>query len=63
MIHMLSITVQLSLYQSVKSLIFKGRAIFRQFMPKKRKHFGTKIYKLYDYKGYTCNVTVYVGKD
>jgi hypothetical protein len=27
---------------------FKGRVIFRQHIPKKRKHFGIKIYKLCD---------------
>ena len=25
---------------------FKGRVIFRQYIPKKRKHFGIKIYKM-----------------
>jgi hypothetical protein len=25
---------------------FKGSVIFRQYVPKKRKHFGIKIYKL-----------------
>ena len=25
---------------------FKGRVIFRQYIPKKRKHFGIKIHKL-----------------
>jgi len=27
---------------------FKGRVIFRQYIPKKRKCFGIKIYKLCD---------------
>jgi hypothetical protein len=45
------------------TVLFRGRAIFRQFMPKKCKHFGTEVYKLCDCKGYTCNMTVYLGKD
>ena len=32
---------------------FKGRVIFRQYIPKKRKRFGIKIYKL-------CDESVYV---
>jgi len=31
---------------------FKCRAIFRQYIPKKRKHFGIKIYKLCNESGY-----------
>ena len=41
---------------------FKGRVIFRQYIPKKRKHFGIKIYKLCDESGYTYNMEVYVLK-
>ena len=32
---------------------FKGRVIFRQYIPKKRKRFGIKIYKLCNESGYT----------
>ena len=32
---------------------FKGRVIFRQYIPKKRKFSGIKIYKLCDESGYT----------
>jgi len=32
---------------------FKCRAIFRQYIPKKRKLFGIKIYKLCNESGYT----------
>jgi len=32
---------------------FQGRVIFRQYIPKKRKSFGIKIYKLCDESGYT----------
>ena len=35
---------------------FKGRVIFRQNIPKKRKRFGIKIYKLCDESGYTRSV-------
>jgi len=42
---------------------FSGRVIFRQYIPKKRKHFGIKIYKLCDEAGYTCAMRVYLGKD
>jgi hypothetical protein len=37
-------------------MLFKDRVIFRQYIPKKHKHFSTKIYKL-------CSTTVYMGKD
>jgi len=42
---------------------FKGRVIFKQYIPKKRKHFGIKIFKLCDLTGYTCDMSVYLGKD
>jgi len=32
---------------------FRGRVIFRQYIPKKRKLFVIKIYKLCDDSGYT----------
>jgi hypothetical protein len=41
---------------------FKGRVIFRQYIPKKRKCFGIKIYKLCDDSGYTYDMRVYLGK-
>jgi hypothetical protein len=34
------------------NVLCKRRVIFRQYMPKKRKCFGIKIYKLYDSTGY-----------
>ena len=40
---------------------FKGRVIFRQYVPKKRKCFGIKIYKLCDESGYTYDMRVYLG--
>ena len=42
---------------------FKGRVIFRQYIPKKRKCFGIKIFKLCDATGYTYDMKVYLGKD
>jgi len=42
---------------------FQGRVIFRQYIPKKRKCFGIKIYKLCDESGYTYDTRVYLGKD
>jgi len=41
---------------------FKGRVIFRQYLPKKRKCFGIKIYKLSDESGYTYDMRVYLGR-
>ena len=42
---------------------FKGRVIFRQYIPKKRKCFSIKIYKLCDESGYTYDKRVYLGRD
>jgi hypothetical protein len=42
---------------------FKGRVIFKQYMPKKRECFGIKIYKVCDESGYTYDMGVYLGKD
>jgi len=42
---------------------FKGRVIFRQYIPKKRKRFGIKIYKLCDKSGYMYDMRVYLGRD
>jgi len=44
------------------SVKFKGRVIFRQYIPKKRKCFSIKIYKLCDESGYTYDMRVYLGK-
>jgi len=41
------------------TVIFKGRVIFRQYIPKKRISFSIKIHKLYDESGYAYdNMTV-----
>jgi hypothetical protein len=42
---------------------FKGRVIFKQYIPKEHKCFGIKIYKLCDTAGYTYDMKVYLGKD
>jgi len=42
---------------------FKNGVIFRQYIPKERKCFGIKIYKLCDKSGYTYDVRVYLGRD
>jgi hypothetical protein len=44
-------------------VLFKGTVIFRQYIPKKYKEFGVKIYKLCYSKGYTYNMITYLGKD
>jgi len=41
----------------------KGRGIFMQYIPKKRKHFSIKIYKLCDESGYIYDIRVYLGRD
>jgi len=40
---------------------FKGRVIFRQYIPKKRKHFSINMYRLCDESGYTYDKRVYLG--
>jgi hypothetical protein len=47
----------------VITVLFKGRVVFKQYIPKKNKRFGIKIYKLCDFKGYTYNMSVYLGRD
>jgi hypothetical protein len=34
------------------TVLLKGRIVFKQYIPKKHKCFGIKIYKLCDPKGY-----------
>jgi len=40
-------------------VLFKGRVIFRQYIQKKHKRFGNKIYKPCDETVYTYDMTVY----
>jgi len=43
-------------------MLYKGRVVFRQYIPKKHKRFGIKIYKLCDSLGYTYDMSVYLGE-
>jgi hypothetical protein len=45
------------------TVLFKGRVVFKQYILKKHEHFGIKVYKLCDSKGYMYNMRVYSGKD
>jgi len=51
------------IWQWTSIVKYRGRFIFRQYIPKKRKLFGIKIHKQYDEAGYTCAMRVYFGKD
>jgi len=42
---------------------FKGRVVFKQYIPKERKSFGIKMFKLCDSTGYTYDMNVYFGKE
>jgi hypothetical protein len=42
---------------------FRDRVIFRQYIPKKRRHFGIKMCKQCDDSVYTYDMSVYLGKD
>ncbi|KAM4807675.1 piggyBac transposable element-derived protein 4-like [Rhinophrynus dorsalis] len=45
-------------------LLFKGRLVFRQYIPNKRSRYGIKFYKLCESStGYTKFFRIYVGKD
>jgi hypothetical protein len=44
-------------------VLFKGRVVFRQYVPNIHKHFGIKMYKLSVSTGYMYDVKVYLGKD
>ena len=51
-------------YLAVHEVIvkFKGRIVFKQYIPKKRKRFGIKMFKLCDSTEYTYNMNVYLGR-
>jgi len=49
-------------FRKIGTLLIKGAVIFKQYIPKKCKHFGIKIYKLCDMTGYTYNMRIYLGK-
>jgi len=42
---------------------FRGRIIFRQYIPNKAAKYGIKLYKLCDSVGYTYDLSVYSGKN
>ena len=42
---------------------FKGTVIFKQYIPKKRKCFSIRIYKLCDESGYTYDMRAYLGRN
>ncbi|VDL63154.1 unnamed protein product [Nippostrongylus brasiliensis] len=42
---------------------FRGRIIFRQYIPNKRHRYGIKVFKLCAEGGYTWRIQVYAGKD
>ena len=44
-------------------VLYKGRAIFRQYIPKKHKRFGIKFYEICVETGYTYDMTIYLGRD
>lgn len=41
---------------------FRGRIIFRQYLPGKSHKYGVKLYKLCDVEGYTFNFSIFAGK-
>jgi len=43
-------------------MLYKGRVVFWQYIPKEHKRFGIKIYKLCNSLGYTYYMSVYLGK-
>jgi len=59
MIHMLNVN-SLTEHSTADEIIvlFKGRVIFIQYVPKKHKLSGIKVYKVCDSKGYIYNMTV-----
>jgi hypothetical protein len=42
---------------------FKGRVVFKQYIPKKRKRFGIKMFKLCDSTRNTYDMKFYLGND
>jgi len=43
-------------------VLWRGRLIFRQFIPGKRHKYGVKLYLLFETSGYVYNLLVYCGK-
>jgi len=42
---------------------FKGRVLFKEYIPKNRKRFGIKMFKLRNSTRYTYDMNVYLGKE
>lgn len=40
---------------------FRGRVVFRQYIPNKRYRYGIKLFKICAIGGYTCKLKVYAG--
>jgi hypothetical protein len=58
MIHMLNDNLTEQSAADEITVLFKGRVIFIQDIPKKHKLSGIELYKLCDSKGYIHNMTV-----
>jgi len=43
-------------------VLYEGRVVFWQYIPKEHERFGIKIYKLCDPVGYTYDMSMYLGK-
>jgi hypothetical protein len=43
-------------------VLYKGRVVFRQYIPKKHIRFGIRIYNLCDFVSYTYDTSMYLGK-
>jgi hypothetical protein len=56
-----SLTEHLIVYEII--VFFKDGVIFKQYIPKKHKQFGIKLYQMWDSEGYTDIMTMYIGKD
>jgi hypothetical protein len=41
-------------------MLFRLRIIFRQYIPKKYKRFGIKMYKLFNMNDYMYNMNIYL---
>jgi hypothetical protein len=57
---MYSVTEHLAVDEVI--VLYKGRVVFRQYIPKKHKRFGIRIYKLCDSVSHTYDTSVYLGK-
>ena len=52
----------LTVYLAVDEIVpFRGRVIFRHYLPKKHDRFGIMLYRFCDCKGYVYNMTLYLG--